>query len=211
MGIVNFKLFLIAGILLNLTPGNDTIYILGKSMSQGKMAGLFSALGIGMGSIIHTLLATFGLSIIVAKSEFVFNLIKYIGSIYLIYLGVKMIFTKQGFEGVVVSHNYKRVKVFWSAVLTNVLNPKVAIFFLAFLPQFIDTNEGSHFLAFILLGLTFTLTGTLWGIVLAVFSSTIFDRFSGSSNLRNLMNRISGCAFIGLGIKLALTNKYKSI
>lgn len=209
MGIVNFELFLLAGILLNLTPGNDTIFILGKSLSHGKTTGIYSALGIGAGSLIHTLLAAFGLSIIVAESEIAFNFIKYLGSLYLVFLGFKMIFTRSNTNVVADNRGQNNARIFWSAVLTNVLNPKVAIFFLAFLPQFIDPSTKTSFVAFVLLGLTFTVTGTLWGITLAFFSSKIHGRLSGSSSLKIWMNRISGLTFIGLGVKLALTSRLK--
>ncbi len=132
-GIIHYDTFLITGILLNLTPGNDTIFILSKSIAQSKKAGIFSAFGIGTGSIIHTLLAAFGISLIIAKSILLFSIIKYAGAVYLIYIGYKMLSDKthlsQEYQTKDLSVNY--VKIYTDAVLTNVLNPKVALFFIA--------------------------------------------------------------------------------
>src|SRR5688572_5739871 len=139
-GIMHFETFLLTGILLNLTPGNDTIFILSKSIAQGKKAGIISAFCIGTGSIIHTILAAFGLSIIIAESIVLFNIIKYAGAGYLIYIGYKMLTDKSQLNTnattETVSVNY--LNVYRDAIATNVLNPKVALFFIAFLPQFID-------------------------------------------------------------------------
>lgn len=133
-GIIHFETFLLAGILLNLTPGNDTIFILSKSIAQGKKAGLISALGIGTGSIVHTLLAAFGLSFIIAKSIILFNVIKYIGALYLIYIGYKMITNKVQISsiGVASNHSINYWQIYKDGILTNIFNPKVALFFIAF-------------------------------------------------------------------------------
>jgi threonine/homoserine/homoserine lactone efflux protein len=139
-GIIHFETFLIAGILLNLTPGNDTIFILSRSIAQGKKAGIMSVLGIATGSLVHTTLAALGLSVIIAKSIVAFNIIKYAGAAYLIYIGYKMLTdrsqlnTETNMAGKIT--DLKRI--YRDAVITNVLNPKVALFFIAFLPQFID-------------------------------------------------------------------------
>ena len=139
-GITNFTAFLLAGILLNLTPGTDTIYILSRSISQGKKAGLLSALGISAGCLVHTLFAAFGLSIVLSQSAAAFDTVKYMGALYLIYLGLKTIFTRRphGFDLDAIQTRDSDSRIFLSGMLTNVLNPKVALFFLAFVPQFID-------------------------------------------------------------------------
>jgi threonine/homoserine/homoserine lactone efflux protein len=134
-GIENYVGFVIAGILLNLTPGADTMYILTRSISQGRRAGVYSVLGIGSGCLIHTILAAFGLSIILAKSALAFNIIKYVGVAYLVYLGIKMIMEKNNlFDNKTQQlETTKLVKIYQQGLLTNVLNPKVALFFLSFL------------------------------------------------------------------------------
>lgn len=124
-GIIHFETFLLTGILLNLTPGNDTIFILTRSIGQGKKAGIVSALGIGTGSIIHTILAAFGLSIIIAKSLFLFNLIKYSGAAYLLYIGLKMLKEKSLFKTDFTTQNkpVNYFKIYRTGIITNVLNP----------------------------------------------------------------------------------------
>lgn len=209
-GITNFETFLIAGLILNLTPGADTIYILGRSISQGKNAGVLSALGISTGSLVHCIVAAFGLSIIIAKSAIAFTTIKYLGAAYLIYLGIKSLLTKSLDEFEIKKMDKKEIgsqKIFVSGILTNILNPKVALFFLAFLPQFVDPNHTSTSLPLIILGLTFIATGTVWCIALALFSAKLSERIRQNYKIKMWLDKISGGIFIALGIKLALTNK----
>jgi RhtB (resistance to homoserine/threonine) family protein len=208
-GIIHFETFLITGILLNLTPGNDTIFILSKSISQGKKAGIVSSLGIATGSIVHTLLATFGLSLIIAKSILLFNIIKYAGAIYLFYIGYKMLTNKTELN----TSEIRKGKLinFWAiyrdGIFTNILNPKVALFFIAFLPQFINPNMKETILPFLALGITFITTGTIWCLTLAFFASTIFSKLKENKKISTYINKICGVALIGLGIKVALTNR----
>jgi RhtB (resistance to homoserine/threonine) family protein len=208
-GITNFGTFLITGILLNLTPGNDTIFILTKSIGQGRKAGIISALGIGTGSIFHTILAAFGLSVIIAKSILLFNIIKYAGVVYLFYLGYKMLTDKSQLDTNKLEINYSidYWKIYRDGIFTNILNPKVALFFIAFLPQFIDTSVSNSVLPFLTLGTTFIMTGTIWCLFLAIFSSVIFNRLKNNKKVANYINKICGLALIGLGIKVALTDR----
>ena len=208
-GIINFGAFLIAGILLNLTPGSDTMYILGRSISQGKKAGLLSALGISTGALIHTIFAALGLSIILAQSATAFNVVKYLGALYLIYLGIKAMTSKSSNEfkleeGSELKNNRK---IYLSGVLTNVLNPKVALFFLAFLPQFIDPNYTNSTVSFLVLGLTFVTTGTIWCLILALFSAKLSGRIKQNYKIKGWLDKFTGIVFVFLGIKLALLKK----
>ena len=208
-GIINFEAFLIAGILLNLTPGSDTMYILGRSISQGKKAGLFSALGISSGALIHTIFAALGLSMILTQSATAFNIVKYLGAIYLIYLGIKAITSieNRGFE---LKDDIKLIsnrRIYLSGILTNVLNPKVALFFLAFLPQFIDPNYANSTISFIILGLAFVTTGTIWCLILALFSAKLTSRIKENYKLKGWLDKFTGVVFIFLGIRLALQKK----
>ncbi|MCW3091992.1 MAG: LysE family translocator [Ferruginibacter sp.] len=206
-GIIHFETFLITGILLNLTPRNDTFFILGRSIALGKKAGLLSVLGIGTGSLIHTTLAAFGLSIIIAQSVWAFTVIKYAGAVYLVYMGFKMIVSP--------SHTTKNTaqsesssyfkNVYRDAVFTNVLNPKVAMFFIAFLPQFIDPAYRHDVLPFLTLGLTFTITGTIWCTMLAVFSSAISSALRKNEKFSSVLNKTCGFILVALGIKVAMT------
>jgi len=207
-GIIHFETFLVTGILLNLTPGNDTIFILSKSIAQGKRAGIMSVLGIATGSLIHTTLAALGLSIIIARSLVVFTIIKYLGAAYLLYIGYKMITSRSKIEGISASANkINLLKIYRDAVLTNVLNPKVAMFFIAFLPQFIDPSYQNSIIPFMLLGITFTITGTTWCLVLASFSAFIVSKLRKNQKFPIYLNRICGLVLIGLGIKVALTSR----
>ncbi|HKO80107.1 MAG TPA: LysE family translocator [Chitinophagaceae bacterium] len=208
-GIINFETFLLAGILLNLTPGNDTIFILSRSMAQGKQAGILSVLGIATGSVIHTALAAFGLSIIIAKSIIVFTIIKYAGAAYLVYIGYKMLNNRSELNSNT-SSTEKKInlkKIYRDGVITNVLNPKVALFFIAFLPQFIDITSGNTVFPFLLLGVTFTITGTIWCLVLANFASVISNKLKNNKRLSLYINKACGMVLIGLGIKVALSGK----
>src|ERR1700730_13282480 len=203
-GIHDFGLFLIAGILLNLTPGPDTVYILGRSIAQGREAGIASALGISLGSIFHTCAAALGLSAILATSALAFGTIKLIGGAYLIFLGAKMILDRR--KQLSLPANFRRrttLAAFRQGVLTNVLNPKVALFFLAFLPQFIDPASNMKIAAFITLGLTFVTTGTIWCLVLAWFASIFSERLRNNETISQWLSRTAGALFVFLGLRLA--------
>jgi RhtB (resistance to homoserine/threonine) family protein len=209
-GIIHFEAFLLAGILLNLTPGNDTIFILTQSIGQGRKAGIVSALGIATGSVVHTMLAAFGLSLIIAKSILLFNIIKYAGAAYLLYMGYQMLTDKSRLntDGTAMTNssvNYR--KIYRDAIFTNVLNPKVALFFIAFLPQFIDPGLRNTILPFLLLGMTFITTGIIWCLILAIFASAIFSRLKTNQKMSAYINKACGLTLIGLGVKVALAEK----
>jgi len=202
-GIHDFGFFLVAGILLNLTPGPDTAYILGRSIAQGREAGIASALGICVGSIFHTSAAALGLSAILATSALAFGAIKLLGGVYLVFLGLKMIFERGG--QLSLPSNFRRRTrnaAFRQGILTNVLNPKVALFFLAFLPQFIDPASNAKVLAFVLLGLTFVTTGTVWCVIVAWFASALSGRIRNNETIGRSLNRAAGALFVLIGVRL---------
>ena len=205
-GIHGFGLFLAAGILLNLTPGPDTIYILGRSVAQGREAGVASALGICLGSIFHTCAAALGLSAILATSALAFAAIKLLGGAYLIFLGIKMLLDRR--KQLSLPSNFRRcttMAAFRQGILTNVLNPKVALFFLAFLPQFIDPASNMKVAAFLALGLAFVTTGTIWCLLLAWFAAAFSERLRANEALGQWLNRTAGALFVFLGLRLATT------
>ena len=205
-GIHDFGLFLAAGVLLNLTPGPDTVYILGRSIAQGREAGVASALGICVGSIFHTCAAALGLSAILATSSVAFVAIKLLGGAYLIFLGIKLLLDRR--RQLSLPSDFRQrtsAAAFRQGVLTNVLNPKVALFFLAFLPQFIDPGTNNKILAFVTLGFTFVTTGTIWCLILAWFASSFSDRLRASETVGQWVNRAIGALFIFLGARLAAT------
>jgi RhtB (resistance to homoserine/threonine) family protein len=203
-GIHDFGLFLAAGVLLNLTPGPDTVYILGRSIAQGREAGVAAALGICVGSIFHTCAAALGLSAILATSTVAFGAIKLLGGAYLIFLGIKLFLDRR--QDLSLPSNFRQltsVAAFQQGVLTNVLNPKVALFFLAFLPQFIDPATNNKILAFVTLGFTFVTTGTIWCLLLAWFASGFSERLRANPTVTAWLNRAVGSLFVFLGLRLA--------
>jgi len=203
-GIHDFGVFLATGILLNVTPGPDTFYILGRSMAQGRSAGIASVLGISSGKIFHTLAAAFGLSALLLASASAFLVVKFAGAAYLVYLGVRMLVTRTPAAAIPAGFSSSGFfAVYRQGLLTNVLNPKVALFFLAFMPQFIGVDSPDKFAAFIALGLSFVTTGMLWCLWLAWFSSLLGDRLRGSNVFANILNRVAGALFVTLGIRLA--------
>ena len=205
-GIINFEVFLVAAILLNLTPGTDTMYIVSRSMAQGRAAGIYSALGITGGIMIHTFLAAFGLSLILVQSSFLFNAIKIIGAVYLAYLGIQMIRAKKSENEQQTLAKASNKKIFLQGLITNVTNPKVALFFLAFLPQFIETGSGGiNPIPFLILGLTFTLTGGTWSVITALFASMATAKLRGNAKVAVVLNKLTGIVFIVMGLKLLST------
>jgi len=207
-GIHDFGLFLAAGVLLNLTPGPDTAYILGRTVAQDREAGIASALGICVGSIFHTCAAALGLSAILFSSATAFRFIKLLGGAYLIFLGAKMIIDRSKPSGRPL--HFRRctnAAAFRQGALTNMLNPKVALFFLAFLPQFIDPSSTTKVLAFLSLGLTFVTTGTVWCLVLAWFASAFSKRLRANAIIGQWVSGTAGALFIFLGIRLATAKR----
>jgi threonine/homoserine/homoserine lactone efflux protein len=205
-GTQHLALFVLSGILLNITPGQDTLYIVGRSVSQGRRAGLLSVLGISSGSVVHTLAAAFGLSAILATSAQAFVVVKLAGAVYLMYLGVTMLRERPARVGTVTELTPERPwAVYRAGLLTNVLNPKVALFFLAFLPQFVDPTAESRVLSFLFLGAVFIFNGTLWCLVLVWAASAMSRRFRERPSSGVLLKRATGVIFVGLGVRLAVS------
>lgn len=205
----NFTAFLAACVMLNITPGNDTILILTKSIAQGKRAGMVSAFGIAGGTIIHTLFAALGLSIVISKSIMLFTIIKYAGALYIIYIGVKMILSR---SSIVVPEGEGRSDVselalFRDGFLSNVLNPKVALFFIAFLPQFVSPAYQNGVVPFLILGFTFTTTGTIYSVLLALFSARMFRNLRENASVTNWINKVCGSVLVGLGAYVAMARR----
>ncbi|HXW73949.1 MAG TPA: LysE family translocator [Steroidobacteraceae bacterium] len=209
LGIHDYWLFIATGILLNLTPGQDTMYILGRSLSGGLRAGVASALGISVGSIAHTLAAAAGLSLLLATSVLAFTLVKLAGGAYLLFLGVRLLFTNSAKrlqpDPQVKSTCGSAAHAFAQGILTNVLNPKVALFFLAFLPQFISPASPTKTLAFLALGATFIATGTIWCLVLALAAARLRGFLARNPGARTLIDRATGGLFVLLGARLAFS------
>jgi threonine/homoserine/homoserine lactone efflux protein len=202
-------LFALSGLLLNITPGPDTLYIVGRSSSRGAQAGAVAALGIGTGALVHICAAALGLSAILAASATAFAAVKIIGAAYLVYVGISLIRSSKsvGPSPVAVEIRPASIRgIFFQGFLTNVLNPKVALFFLAFLPQFVASDAPSKALAFLFLGAIFDINGTLWNLLVAWSTARISGRFGAGGTFLKWFNRSIGSLFICIGIRLALAH-----
>lgn len=208
MEIDNFWVFALTALLLNLTPGNDMLYVAARSTSQGSKAGIVSSLGIMAGCMVHIIAAMVGLSALIAKSAMAFDIIKYIGAAYLIYLGIRSLLSKKRSMQIDNTIQKRSLRnIFWQGVLTNVLNPKVALFFLAFLPQFINLRQGNTAWQILFLGTWFNVGGTLVNIIVSLLFGKVGKWLSNSPAFIQWQERITGSILIALGIKVALTSK----
>jgi len=204
----DFLIFAIASLVLNITPGNDMLYVATRSTSQGVKAGIVSALGIAGGCIVHLIAAVVGLSAIIANSAIAFDIIKYVGAAYLVYLGIRSILSKQNKFSVNENVEKKTLsKLFWQGVFTNVLNPKVALFFLAFLPQFIHPEKGNTSMQILLLGFWFNFSGTVVNCIVALLFGKLGNWLADKQAFIKWQNKITGLLLIGLGIKVALSSR----
>lgn len=206
LGIHDLGLFVAAGLLLNITPGPDNAYITGRSLQLGWRGGAAAAIGVGCGCLVHVFATAVGLSALLAASSVAFNAIKLIGGAYLCYMGVRMLLSRGETEtaGQGSAPTVTLRQVFWQGALTNVLNPKIALFFLAFLPQFVDADAPHKPFAFLLLGVIFVLNGTLWCLGVAAFAAKAAARMRRSGGLMRWLNRGIGALFVYLGIRVAL-------
>jgi threonine/homoserine/homoserine lactone efflux protein len=202
-------LFIASGLLLNVTPGPDTLYIVGRSSTLGWRAGAVAALGIGTGTLVHIVAASLGLSAILAASATAFMVVKVIGAAYLVYVGISLIRSSRSpaaNSADTMDAPATMRQVFVQGFLTNVLNPKVALFFLAFLPQFVLANTPSKPLALLFLGLVFDLNGTAWNLGVAWSTARLSGRLSGGAAFKKWFDRFVGGLFVCVGIKLALSS-----
>lgn len=206
--IQNLYLFFIASLLLNLAPGNDMIYVASRSISQGIKAGIISAVGVFIGCFVHILAAVFGLSIIIMQSAFLFEIIKLLGAGYLIYLGVKAFINKSDFNSDIPTlpkvNTWKLLK---QGIITNALNPKVALFFLSFLPQFIQISSPLYKAQLFSLGLWFDLQGTLVLMIVAFLVGKTSKLIKQNKKFWRIQGKVTGVILIGLGIKVALSSR----
>lgn len=206
-GILNFEFYLIATMVFIMTPGMDTIFVLNASIGENRKAGIFSALGVNAGILVHTFFAAFGLSILLAQSAMAFMVIKYLGAAYLIFIGVKALLSKHDTIQIQQPKNADTDiwRSFRQGLITNVLNPKVALFFVSFFPQFVNHNNIGSSIPFLILGLTYVALGIVWYISLVLFVGLFADRLRGNPAYHKYMNRISGFIFVLMGLKVAVT------
>ncbi len=203
----NLSLFLISTFILAITPGPDTLYVVSRSVGQGRNAGLASALGVFVGNMGHTLAAAIGLSAVLMTSALAFMVVKYAGAAYLIYLGVRAILNGDRPSP---TQNLQKVnlwKAFAQGVLTNLLNPKAALFFLAFVPQFVDPSRGSVALQSIVLGSIIAISSSAYLMGLAAVIDSVRSRISIRSSWKTLQSKLTGSLFIALGLRLAVAEQ----
>jgi threonine/homoserine/homoserine lactone efflux protein len=196
-----FLTFLFAAFMLNIAPGPDMLYVIGRSVGQGRKAGIVSSLGIFVGCWAHILAAAFGIAAILHSSPLAFNLVRYAGAAYLIYLGIRLIASRSNLSTQPLKAA-NLVSIFRQGVITNVLNPKVAIFFLAFLPQFIDARRGSVLLQILALGLIFNVGGTLVNLAVGYAGGMLGQLLRRNARVARLQQWFTGAVFIGLGARM---------
>jgi len=209
-GTHDLLLFILAGWLLNITPGPDTALIVARSTQLGLKGGAMACAGVAAGIMVHVTAAALGISALIAASATAFGIVKFLGAAYLIYIGIRMIVTRRANDGATPAALRLPLgygKVFRQGFITNALNPKVALFFLAFLPQFIDSNAPSTALAFLFLGVVFNINGTIWNLGVA-FATSWATAHTASMMRRGSLQRWIDCTigamFVGFGVKLAL-------
>ncbi|MFL0811437.1 MAG: LysE family translocator [Agarilytica sp.] len=200
MNIENYLIFLTASFILWVTPGQDTIYIIARSLSQGRAAGVVSVLGIGTGALFHAGLAIAGVSLVLLASPVLFLTVKVLGGGFLVYLGFRMLLASSKQEQKLEPPKSKLLNIYVQGVITNVLNPKVAIFFIAFLPQFVTLNNAAYQL--VVFGLTFVVGGVAWCLLVVIFASKVSSSVITNSFFISLIKKISGVTYLGLGINV---------
>jgi threonine/homoserine/homoserine lactone efflux protein len=201
----SYLLFVFASLVLMLVPGPDMVYMLARCIAQGRRAGVLAALGFNVGGYVHLIAAVLGLSTILATSSFAFNVVKWLGAGYLIYLGIAALRRNEG--PLVISPVQTRRDgrtIFWQAFLSDVLNPKVAMFFLAFLPQFVDTKGPHPMLQIILLGVTVNMIALPTNIMLVCFSVRLTEALRRNTSISRWLQKGLGALFILLGLRLAV-------
>ncbi|CCD90505.1 putative amino acid efflux protein, LysE family [Bradyrhizobium sp. ORS 375] len=207
LGIHDLPLFLVSGLLLNITPGPDTAYIVGRSAQMGWRAGVAAAFGISAGCLVHVFGSAIGLSALLSASATAFAAVKWAGAAYLVYLGLMQIMARRKDlpnEDGPAAPALSMWQVFWQGALTNILNPKVAMFFLAFLPQFVAADAPHQALALLLLGTMFIVNGTIWCLGVAVAAARAARGVRRSSAAVLWLNRAIGGLLVYLGVRIAM-------
>ena len=211
LAIHDLPLFLTAALLVNLTPGPDMLFVAGSSAAQGRRAGVLAALGVGVGCLLHVALAALGLSALLAASTTAFAAVKWVGAAYLVWVGVSMLRVRAtAGESASLTLPRGSSRVFWQGAWTNALNPKVALFFLAFLPQFIAPGAARQALSFVVLGLLFSVGGTAVNVGVALLTHRLREGLSGrggGARIGSWLQRAAGVLFVGLGLKLAFSSR----
>ena len=200
----NLALYIVASLALILTPGQDMIYVIGRSLAQGRVAGLCSAIGVIIGILVHTALAAIGVGAILQASETLFTVLKLAGAAYLVYLGIRMILTREvAIDTSAGGARATRLRLVLQGVLSNVTNPKIILFFFAFLPQFVDPASEHPTRSLIALGVLYALLGLPVKCAVALIAARLSDRMRRTPAALTWMNRACGALLVALGVRLA--------
>lgn len=199
----NLGVFIVAAITLNVTPGPDTLYVLARSLGQGRGAGLVSVLGGSTGRLVHTFAAALGLSALLVSSPRAFAAVKVLGALYLVYLGGRMLLTRADlWMRVERGRREGLARVYAQGLATNVLNPTVAAFFISFLPQFVDPARGSVAAQVVFLGALFTTTATVWSLTVAASAGTFGNLLARHPRYARAQRWVTGAVLVALGARL---------
>ena len=210
MGLENLDTFVIVAIAIITVPGVDTFYILNYSIAQGKKTGIYSAFGVCLGILVHTSVAAFGLSAIIASSAILYSIVKYAGAAYLIFLGIKTLITKNTFNlnsSVEIKKKTSKWGVLKKGILVNILNPKAALFFFSLFPQFIRPSYTDALYPFYILGVLFFLMALVWSLFLAISASSVSSYVKSHPRFQIVFQKFSGLVFIAFGVKVALEKR----
>jgi threonine/homoserine/homoserine lactone efflux protein len=205
--LTSLAVFMTATLALNLAPGPDMLYVSTRSVAQGRRAGIVSAFGIAAGSVVHTLAIASGLAALLLAVPVAYDVVRFVGAAYLIWLGVQALRSGSSPLAARQLAPASEWRIFSQGMLTNVLNPKVALFFLAFLPQFADPSRGPVALQIIALGCLFNLSGTIVNIAVACLASTVRHWLMPGHRGERIFRWLTGTVFIGLGLRLALADR----
>ena len=197
-------LFLIAAAVLLLTPGPAVLYIVARSIDQGRLAGIVSTLGIATGTLFHIAAAAFGLSALLVTSALAFNIVKYLGAAYLIYLGIRTLLRRETPTPTAEVKSKKLGKIFYEGVLVNLLNPKTALFFFAFLPQFVDPARGAAAVQILTLGGIFVVMAIISDGLYALLAGSIGQLLKSNQRFLSLQRYFTGGIYLALGVVTAL-------
>jgi threonine/homoserine/homoserine lactone efflux protein len=200
-------LFMAAALALNVTPGPDMLYVAARSTNEGRRAGILSAFAIATGTLVHIASVALGLTALLAAVPVAYDILRMAGAIYLVYLGMRTVLRKGFGDGTTAPPPASSWTIFRQGVVTNVLNPKVALFFLAFLPQFVDPRRAPVVMQVVFLGLLFNTSGTLVNVAVALGASGLAGRVRRSGGLQDVARKVTGGIFILLGLRLAFGDR----
>lgn len=201
----SLAIFVTAAIILLITPGPAVLFIVARSLEQGRAAGIVSAVGIGAGAVVHVFVAALGLSALLMQSALAFSVVKYLGAAYLIYLGIRTLMSKAEAHEVGQVNTLSLQRIFAQGFVVNLLNPKTALFFFAFLPQFVDPARGSVTAQIIMLGTIFIVLAITSDSIYALVAGTVRQVVAGNESIARLQKNFAGVIYIGLGVTTALT------